>query len=188
MTLFATNYKTALMIIDVQKGFDDVSYWGKCSTTGLEENIARLLAHWRGNRWPVVHAQHLSLEPASPLRAESPGCDFKPEAQPEPGEPVYRKNVNSAFIGTGLADDLRDAGISDLVVAGLTTNHCVSTTVRMAANLGFRTLVVSDATGAFDLVGPDGARYSARRVHDLSLANLHKEFATIISTDALMSD
>src|SRR5947208_14709 len=81
--------------------------------------------------------------------------------RPLPGEPVVQKSVNSAFIGTTLEADLRRRGITTLVMVGLQTNMCVSTTARMAGNLGFTTYVVSDATATFDNTGPDGKRYAS---------------------------
>lgn len=172
----------ALLLVDVQRGFDEREYWGGArNNPQAEARVADLLAAWRETGRPVVHVRHASTSPESPLRPDRPGHAFKPEAAPLPGEPVVTKSVNSAFIGTGLEDDLRARGIGTLVVAGLVTNHCVSTTVRMAGNLGFATYVVSDATAAFDRVGPDGARYDAETVHGVSLASLHDEFATVVT-------
>lgn len=112
----------------------------------------------------------------------SPGFQVKPEAQPLAGEPVLYKNVNSSFIGTDLEQRLRDAGITALVICGITTDHCVSTTTRMAGNFGFETYIVSDASATFERQGPDGRHYTARQMHDTALASLHGEFATVVTT------
>ena len=116
------------------------------------------------------------------LRPGLPGNAIQAAAAPEPAEPVYRKNVNSAFIGTTLESDLRQDGIDTLVIVGLTTNHCVSTTVRMAGNLGFTTFVVSDATAAFARSALDGSLRPAATVHSAALSDLHGEFATVVDT------
>jgi len=86
-----------------------------------------------------------------------------------------------------LEERLHQKNIKTLVITGLTTNHCVSTTARMAGNLGFETYVISDATATFDRVGHDGKSYTAEEVHSISLANLHQEFAVIIDTENLLA-
>ena len=168
----------ALLLIDVQQGLDEPR-WGARNNPHAERQIAALLAAWRRAKWPVIHVQHMSEVPGSPLRPELPGNAFKPEAMPHEGEPVFRKTVNSAFIGTTLEAHLRNAGIHQLVIVGLTTDHCVSTTTRMAGNLGFDVVVVEDATATFERTGPDGVKYSADQMHRLALASLHGEFAQV---------
>jgi len=176
----------ALLVIDVQKGFDTPG-WGCRNNPGAENVIASLLEAWRAAGWPVLHAQHVSVEPGSALGPGQPGVEIKPEAEPREGEPVFKKSVNSAFIGTGLEEHLRSGGIESLVMVGLTTNHCVSTTARMAGNLGFTTFVVEDATATFDRVGPDGVFHPAELVHSVSLANLHEEFAAVVQSSEVLS-
>lgn len=178
---------TALLSIDVQLGIENPRH-GRRNNPDAERHIAELLAAWRRAGRPVVHVQHMSTEPDSLLRPELPGNAFKPEGMPLPGEPVFQKTVNSGFIGTTLEAHLRAAGIRHLVCVGLTTDHCVSTTVRMAANLGFEVTVVSDATATFERTGPDGAHYSADTVHRLALASLHGEFATVRRAAELLRD
>ena len=171
---------TALLLIDVQIGFDD-PFWGTRNNPLAEENMEKLLSHWRQSGRPVVHVQHLSIQD-NPLKEGLATTAFKAFAVPEDDEPVFTKQVNSAFIGTDLEAYLRGKEINDLVIVGLTTNHCVSTTTRMAGNLGFSTILVADACATFDRVGHDGTHYAAQTVHDLALASIHNEFATVVNT------
>ena len=177
----------ALLLVDVQRGMDDPR-WGKRNNPDAERNIAALLAAWRQRDRPVIHVQHMSVEPDSPLRPERPGNAFKPEAAPQPGEPVFQKTVSSAFIGTELESHLRSRRIDTVVIAGITTDHCVSTTARMAANLGFATIVVSDGTATFERTGPDGEHHTADEMHRFALASLHGEFATIRRTEEVLTE
>jgi nicotinamidase-related amidase len=173
--------EATLLLIDFQRGFLDPR-WGRRNNPDAEERAAELLGAWRAHGRPVVHVRHLSTEPLSPLRPGQPGSAFLRLLAPAEGEPIVEKRVNSAFIGTSLEADLRRAGCRALLIAGLTTNHCVSTTVRMAGNLGFATWVVSDATAAFDRTGPDGVRHPAEIVHAMALSDLNGEFATLTDT------
>lgn len=173
--------KATLILVDVQQGFDDPA-WGGRNNPDAEQHMAQLLDVWRTTQRPVFHVQHLSMLPNSPLRPGQPGVNLRPETAPQNGEPVIAKNVNSAFIGTDLEKRLRAAAIDTLVIVGLTTPHCVSTTVRMAGNLGFTVYVPADATAAFDATGYDGTSYTAQQIHEVALASLHNEFATVTTT------
>jgi nicotinamidase-related amidase len=176
---------TALIVVDVQQAFLDPR-WGERNNPEAESNVARLLAAWRNSGRPIRHIVHDSVEPQSLLRPESPGNAIQALATPKATEPVYRKHVNSAFIGTSLERDLRQDGIDTLVIVGLTTNHCISTSVRMAGNLGFTTFVVSDATATFARPALDGTLRSAEAVHSAALSDLHQEFATVVDTAEIL--
>ena len=180
------NNSAALLVIDVQQGFSDPS-WGPRNNPDAEANISRLLAAWRQTKRPVVHVHHDSASPNGSFVPGTPGNAPKPEAIPRDGEPVYRKNVNSGFIGTRLEQDLRAARIDTLVIVGLTTQHCVSTTTRMSGNLGFHTYVVSDATATFDQLGIDGRKRTASEVHFAALSDINGEFATIVTTETVLA-
>ena len=177
----------ALVIIDVQKGFDD-PFWGSRNNPDAEAKIELLIAEWRKNSQPIIHVRHCSPESNSPLRPDQPGNEFKDEAKPIAGEKQFTKTVNSAFIGTDLEEYLRSCAIESLVIVGLTTDHCVSTTTRMAGNLGFNVSLVSDATATFDRRGEDGTQYSACDIHNIHLASLNGEFCVVRTTEQVLSE
>lgn len=170
----------ALLLIDVQKGFQDEAFWGKRNNPALEKNVSYLVNAFRRHGQTIVHVQHHSTERESPLRPGLHGVEFMDFAKPK-DETVFIKSVNSAFIGTNLESFLKENRIKEIVLAGLTSDHCVSTTARMASNLGFKVLIPYDAVATFDRVGFDGSVYPAELVHQVSLASLKGEFAKIIS-------
>ena len=176
---------SALLVIDMQRGFDDAR-WGVRNNPHAEANGLRLLAHWRAQGWPVVIVRHDSTNPKSTLRPGQPGNDFKPGIEPLPGELTVSKHVNSALIGTPLEAWLRERGITAVTVFGITTDQCVSTTVRMASNLGFETTLVEDACACFGQVTPDGAPMSAQALHLAHITTLNTEFARVVRTDSIV--
>jgi nicotinamidase-related amidase len=176
----------ALISIDVQQAFDEPR-WGRRNNPDAEQKIAALLAAWRATGRPVFHIQHRSASPTGLFRPGTMGYAHKPEGQPLAGEPVIVKSVNSSFIGTDLEARLRAAGIGTLVIMGLTTDHCVSTTARMAGNFGFETWFVADATATFERTGPDGRHFTAEQMHDTALASIHGEFATVVWSEEVLA-
>ena len=148
-----------------------------------EDNIARLLSEFRAQKRPIIHVHHNSNEAGSVFTKGTSGAEVQEFAKPQTGEITIVKNVNSAFIGTGLENKLHALRDHKVIICGATANHCVETTTRMAGNLGFDAIYVSDGVWAYGHVGPDGAVFTAEQVHSMSLANLDGEFATVLSTD-----
>lgn len=182
---------SALILIDIQQGFDD-PVWGARNNLDAEGNAARLLAAWRGFAAPICHIRHVSVEPGSSL-GPGEGTRFKPEVAPRDGEPIFEKSVNSAFIGTELEHHLTHSSVGDLVICGLTTPHCVSTTTRMAANLGFNVRLAHDACAAFTSNvqtdwAPNVAPMNPQAIHETAINHLHGEFARAMSTDAILNE
>ena len=172
-----------LIVIDVQQEFDDPA-WGERNNPGTEGKVAEALSAWRERGAPIIHVRHESPPEEGVFLAGTPGVEFKREAAPLPGEPVITKHVNSAFIGTDLEERLRGDGVDTVAIVGLTTDHCVSTTARMAGNLGFETWVLADAVATFARKAPDGELIPAETMHRTALASLNGEFADVIDTDA----
>jgi nicotinamidase-related amidase len=177
----------ALVVVDVQQGFLDPR-WGRRNNPDAERHIAALLAAWRSAGRPLFHVQHGSRSREGAFYPGTPGHAFKSDAMPLAGETVVRKDVNSAFIGTDLEARLRAADITTVVLCGLTTDHCVSTTARMAANLGFHTFLVEDACATHERTGPDGTYFSAEQMHATAVASLNGEFAGVVTTADVLAD
>lgn len=175
--------RTVLIPIDVQQAFDLPA----SSNPAMEANGLRLLSVWRDAGLPLLHVRHDSVMPGSVFTPGLPGNALRPGFEPQGDEPLVTKSVNAAFIGTDLDLRLRRLGVGQVVLFGLTTDMCVSTTARVAANLGYRVVVVGDATACFALPGPDGGSVAAADLHRAHLATLHAEFAEVMSTDAVLA-
>jgi len=175
----------ALVVIDVQRGFDDPT-WGPRNNPDCESNVVALLDHWRTAGRPVVLVRHDSAVAGSPLSVRSEGNSFKPGVE-GPADLLVTKQVHSAFYGApDLHDWLARRGIGSVAVCGITTDHCCETTTRMAGDLGYETFFVADATHTFDRWLPDGTVVVADDVARATAASLHDEFATVVTTaDAL---
>lgn len=180
------NEPTSLIVIDMQKGMQE-AHAGARNNPGAEQNIQCLLKAWRDAAWPVIHVRHISRTPGSPFWPGQQGVEFQPELAPLDNEHVVEKNVPDAFIHTGLERWLHSRGIRQLVIVGVSTNNSVESTARTAGNLGFRTIVVSDGTFAFDKEDYGGIPRSADEVHRMSLANLDREYAAISTTAEVLN-
>ncbi|MGP4066351.1 cysteine hydrolase family protein [Oceanobacillus sp. M65] len=178
--------KKALIIVDVQKAFDDKK-WGDRNNPNAEENISKILKLWREKDWKVIYIQHMSDDPTSVFHPNNEGYAIKEIVEPESNDLIITKKVNSSFIGTNLEMFLKTNKFTTVVITGLTTPHCISTTTRMSGNLGFNTYLISDATASFGMQDQNNNYYDAKSIHDISLATLHDEFATILTTKQLIS-
>lgn len=178
--IMATGVHAALIVIDQQQGILQPRL-GPRNNPAAEERIAELLQYWRDQGWPVVHVQHLSRSSESVFWPGQSGVEFQERFRPLPGEWLIQKEVPDAFCATGLQDRLQAAGVSRLVIVGVSTNNSVEATARSAGNLGFVTWVVEDGCYTFDKADYFGQLRTAQEVHAMSLGNLHGEYATVLS-------
>ncbi|MGY9053943.1 MAG: cysteine hydrolase family protein [Rhodobacterales bacterium] len=176
-----------LICVDLQKGFSDEKYWGGGRNNKDAEVICSvIIKEWRDIGLDIIHIRHSSKDPKSKLHKNNEGFMFNPIATPLVSETVITKSVNSAFIGTNLKELIDSKGRNTLVIIGLTTDHCVSTTARMAGNYGYETYIVSDATATFDKVGADGEHFNSDLIHATALASLNIEFASVLNSQHLL--
>lgn len=179
--------RAALILVDVQESFSDAEQWGRRNNPECEANIGELLAHWRRTGRPVVFVRHDSQEPGSSLQTGHPGNRFQ-DVISGAADLLVTKSVNSSFHGVpDLHAWLQDEGIGQIVIAGITTNHCCETTARVGGNLGYDVLFALDATHTFDRLGPDGDTVSADELWRITGVNLHGEFATVVTTADLVA-
>ncbi|MFB9905897.1 cysteine hydrolase family protein [Allokutzneria oryzae] len=178
---------TALIVIDVQRGFDDAAFWGRRNNPDAEANIRALLEAWQSSGEPIVFVRHNSDKPGSPLRPGTEGNAFKPELDGITPDLVVDKRVHSAFHGEqDLHAWLTERGITDLVTCGIQTNRCVETTTRVGGDLGYRIRYVLDATFTFDETARDGTVVTADEIARVVAVNLHDNFAEVTSTQEVL--
>jgi len=177
---------TALIVIDLQKGFDDVAHWGERNNPDCEDNVTKLLTAWRAEGWPVVFVRHDSKGADSPLRPGTPGNAFKDVLTGQP-DLLVSKSVHSAFLGDpDLHAWLQDKGIKAVAISGVQTNMCCETTARHASDLGYEVLFVMDATFTFDIEAPNHQVYRAREIARYTALNLADGFARVVQTRELL--
>jgi nicotinamidase-related amidase len=177
---------TALIIIDVQRGFDDEEFWGRRNNPGCEANIVRLIDAWREKDWPIVFVKHNSTSPDSPLATGSVGNDLKPMIVGEP-DLLVEKQVHSAFYGEpDLQAWLDSHGIRGVAIAGIQTNMCCETTARMASDLGYRLQFVEDATHTFDLTDSEGTVVPAEDIAKYTGLTIAADFGRVVTTSQLV--
>ncbi len=177
---------TALIVVDVQKGFDDEVYWGPRNNPDSEANIGRLIEAWRDQAWPVVFVQHASKNPSSPLAENSAGYQFKSVLTGEPDLHV-KKSAHSAFYGEpDLHGWLQKHGVSGVAICGIQTNMCCETTARQASDLGYDMIFVEDAMHTFDIVTPTHKVYRAREIARYTAVTLAADFGRVVRTTDLL--
>jgi nicotinamidase-related amidase len=173
--------RAVLLPIDMQTAFDELQ-WPRRWNRDVDANGLALIGAWRAAKRAIIHVRHDSITPGSTLAAGAPGNSFRPGFGPVDDEALVSKSVNSAFIGTDLDLRLKRLGARRVIVFGITTDMCVSTTIRTGANMGWDMILVPDACDCFDLPAGDGATIRAEDIHAAHVATLGFEFCRTFST------
>jgi parvulin-like peptidyl-prolyl isomerase/nicotinamidase-related amidase len=176
--------KTALLIIDAQQEY--FAPIGKVVLPDGPKAVARIAEtlRWaRARRVPVFHIVHESRRPgAATFVPGSPALAIHGAVTPAAGEPVITKHLPGSFTNTSLESELRSLGVERVIVSGFMTQMCCDTTTREAAHRGFKVTLLSDATAAMDVKGPDGAVIPHDQVHRTHLGSLNGFLAEVKRT------
>jgi nicotinamidase-related amidase len=173
----------ALLIIDIQNDYFPGGAYPLVEPEAAAAAARRVLDAFRAQGQPVIHVQHVWDAPdAAFMKPGTPGVEIHPEVAPADDEPVIRKAEPNAFLGTGLEERLRGAGIDALVVAGMMSSMCVDATVRAASDLGFAVTLVTDACAAPDLAF-EGTTVPGASVHAAFMAALGDGYAALVRAD-----
>lgn len=177
--------RTVLLPIDMQQAFDEPS-WPRRWNGKVDENGLALIEAWRLAGRSIIHVRHDSIVDGSTLHPSNPGNQFRPGFGPRGDEHLITKSVNSAFIGTDLDLRLKRLGVRHVVTFGISTDMCVSTTVRTGANMGWDMILAADACDCFDLPDGNGGAIPAEAIQAAHVATLGFEFCRVASTRDLI--
>lgn len=177
--------RAVLLPIDMQQAFDGAP-WPRRWNSAVDENGLALIRRWREAGRPIIHVRHDSVTEGSSLAPGSEGNQFRLGFEPLAGEQMVSKSVNSAFIGTDLDLKLRRLSARHVIAFGISTDMCVSTTVRTGANMGWDMMLVADACDCFELPDGNGGMISAEAIHAAHVATLGFEFCRVVSTQELV--
>ena len=174
-----------LLLIDIQNDYFPGGKMELAGSEGAGKNAGKLLSAFRARRSPIWHVQHISNRPgATFFLPDTDGVNIHSSVMPLAGEAIIIKHYPNSFRETALLEQLREKGITSLVVAGMMTHMCVDTTVRAASDLGFQCLLAHDACATRDL-SFDGSSVPAHHVQTAYMAALNGLFARISSTEEL---
>jgi nicotinamidase-related amidase len=177
--------RPVLVVIDMQRAIDMPGRPAR-GNPDLDRNGQRLIALFRAAGRPIVHVRHDSVEPDSWFHPSHPGNALRPGFEPGPGEGLVVKSVNAAFIGTDLDLRLRRLGATSVVCCGWASDMCVSTTVRVGANIGWPMVLVPEACDCCDLPDPFGPGViAARDLHRAHMATLAADFCRLASLEEI---
>lgn len=186
-SLVTLDANATLLVVDAQVAFDD-PFWGRRNNPEADSNLEQLVSRFVETERPVVVIRHDSVNPDGLLHPSHPGHQLKHYVRDLTPALLVTKSVNSSFHGSpDLNQWLRERDVRQIVVAGMTTNHCCETTARVGGNLGYDVYFVLDATHTFDRTGPDGVTLSADDLARATAANLHEEFATVTDTAHILA-
>lgn len=175
--------RTALILVDIQNDYFDGGLWPVHQMEMVAEKAALLLEHARKEGMDVVHIHHeIPNENAPFFRPGSEGAKIHASVAPVEGEAVILKHRPNSFQGTDLNQELKDAGVTDVVICGAMSQMCIDATARAAADFGYKVTVVENACGAKEQVF-NGRVIEAEQVHAAFMAPLAMSYGSVVTAE-----
>jgi nicotinamidase-related amidase len=174
--------ESVLLIIDAQREYVD----GKLRLSGIDVSLkeaSTLLQRARKAGIPIIHVVHKAKPGSSLFDPNGPYVEIATPVAAKPGETIVTKTLPNSFAGTNLDEVLTKTGRKNLIVIGYMTHMCVSSTVRVALDRGYRSTVVAKATATRDLPDTKGGVIRAKTIQSASLAALADRFAVVVQSE-----
>jgi len=176
-----------LILVDIQ---NDYFINGKMELAGMDAaaaNAGKLLGLFRTNAWPTFHIQHIAnYEGAAFFLPDTKGAELNPAIAPMAGETIIQKHFPNSFRETVLLDELKSAGVEQVVICGAMSHMCIDATTRAAADLGFACILVHDACATRNLEF-EGKTIESADVHASFMAALESAYAQVVSCSNYLS-
>lgn len=180
---------SALLVVDAQESFKarGNTFWQSGGPVDFSDNITFLVNGFRNANQPVYFILHTDDDPGFSL--DSPYFRVMDILNYRPDEPIVIKQAHNAFTGTNLLPMLIQSGINRVVICGIRTEQCCETTTRVASDIGFNVVFVTNATMTFPLAHPyTGEKMSIEQIQVRTEMVLHNRFAKIATVEDVLSE
>jgi nicotinamidase-related amidase len=193
--------RKALFVIDVQESFRRLPMWEAMSNPGIVDRIAPLVETARDGGDLVVWVRHAEPGTGGVFDPATGNVEYLPGLKPAPGEPELLKTSHNVFTTTNAQQILTRHGVGTVAITGIRTEQCCETNARVASDLGYETVFVTDATStnpiehrdapagrSLDEILADPRTLGTDQIIERTEYALAGRFATVTGVDALVRE
>lgn len=178
----------ALVLVDIQNDYFPGGTMELVGMNAAADKAQAVLARFRSRGAPIFHVQHIANRPgATFFLPDTKGAEHHASVRPEAGEAVVTKHFPNSFRDTALGEQLKAAGVEQLVIVGAMSHMCIDATTRAAFDLGYQCTVIQDACATRDLAF-NNERVEAAKVHASFMAALSAPYARVIPAGTLLAE
>ncbi|WP_339229469.1 cysteine hydrolase family protein [Oceanobacillus sp. FSL K6-2867] len=180
---------TALIIVDIQNDYFPNGKMELVNPDKAAANAAKVLEWFRQhNKDNIFHVQHIASDSALGFfLPDTEGAEINDTVQPLENESIITKHFPNSFLKTELESELKERGVTKVVVVGMMTHMCIDATVRAAVDLGYETTLIEDACATREL-SYEGKAVPAEQVHYAFVGALESMYATVTSTEDFLAE